>query len=462
MKISRLHELRNMQIVEASKVKINHLLVGWLQLAVNKTIVQSRLVRQCSVVTTLSALVLAALLPANAQQFALKNGDTVVFYGDSITAQRLYTKFAEEFVLTRYPTLHVRFVNAGVPGDTVYGGYAGAMPQRVQRDVAPFYPTMITVMLGMNDGGYVAESPRIDAIFQKGYRRLVDALRKAAPAATITLICPTPYDEITHGTEFPGYSRVLDQEANDVSQIAAQLEASGDKHIRLVDFYRPMTEALDRAEKQFPQLAPLLIPGRIHPGKAASWIMAATLLSAWHVDPIVDHLTLNAQSAAMVRSQRTTLTNLHRSTSGLQWTQLDQALPLPLDFNNAMSPVLLGVSDISLLDQQILQVEALDPGSYRLLIDGKSIATFSNEELQRGVNLALYKTPMLDQARGIDWNEERRATLDRARFILSAEVKETATTAVAEEKLQEGQDQLAAQIRTNLPPHPHSFELQRQ
>ena len=112
-----------------------------------------------------------------AQQFALKDGDTVVFYGDSITAQRLYTRFVEDFVVTRYPALHIRFVNAGVGGDTVNGGYAGGMNERVQRDVEPFQPAMITVMLGMNDGGWGYGNSETDANFQKGYRALLDALR---------------------------------------------------------------------------------------------------------------------------------------------------------------------------------------------------------------------------------------------------------------------------------------------
>jgi len=67
----------------------------------------------------------------------------VVFYGDSITAQRLYTRYVEDFVLTRYPTLHIRFVNAGVPGDTVQGGYTGTMAERVQRDVCTVSAAMI-------------------------------------------------------------------------------------------------------------------------------------------------------------------------------------------------------------------------------------------------------------------------------------------------------------------------------
>jgi hypothetical protein len=35
--------------------------------------------------------------------FELKDGDRVVFYGDSITEQRLYTTYVEQYVLTRYP-----------------------------------------------------------------------------------------------------------------------------------------------------------------------------------------------------------------------------------------------------------------------------------------------------------------------------------------------------------------------
>jgi len=61
----------------------------------------------------------AAARPARAQDFYLKDGDRVVFYGDSITAQREYTARVEEFVLTRFPTMKVTFYHAGVGGDRV-------------------------------------------------------------------------------------------------------------------------------------------------------------------------------------------------------------------------------------------------------------------------------------------------------------------------------------------------------
>jgi len=401
--------------------------------------------------------------PAAAQPFALKDGETVVFYGDSITAQRLYTRDVEEFVLTRYPALHVRFVNAGVPGDTAAGGYAGSMAERVARDVAPCEPGMITVMLGMNDGGWGYGSPtQIEADFQTRYNALLGALRKAAPGAALTLISPTPYDEITHGTEFPGYSRMIGRFADDVARIAAQLRANGGPPVLFADFHRPMVEALERAKARDPQLAPLLIPDRIHPAEAGHWIMTAALMSAWHVNPVVSSVALNAPAATVIESDRTSITQLQKSADGLEWTQRDEAPPLPLDFNNAMTPLLLEISNLADLDRQMLRVDSLAPGEYELSIDGKSIAVFSQEELERGVNLALYKTPMLNQARGIAGTEDQRAQLDQARFILSANVKPGATTGIAEATLRQAEDELDAAARRELAPRPHRFELEQQ
>ncbi len=91
-------------------------------------------------------------------QFYLHGGDKVVFYGDSITEQRMYSTILETFVATRYPDLNVTFVNSGWGGDTVHGGGGGTIDTRLNRDVFPYQPTVVTIMLGMNDGGYRAEN----------------------------------------------------------------------------------------------------------------------------------------------------------------------------------------------------------------------------------------------------------------------------------------------------------------
>ena len=60
-----------------------------------------------------------ALAAAFSQDFQLKDGDTVVFYGDSITDQRMYTVLAETYAVTRYPDRKINFVHSGWGGDRV-------------------------------------------------------------------------------------------------------------------------------------------------------------------------------------------------------------------------------------------------------------------------------------------------------------------------------------------------------
>ena len=78
-----------------------------------------------------------------------------------------------------------------------------------------------------------------------------------------------------------------------------------------------------------------------------------------------------------------------------------------------------------------------------------------------GSILPSLKTPMLDQARDIDSREDQRATLDQARFITRADVKQSSTTGVAEDTLQAAGDDLDISIRKGLDPKPHHFELRR-
>src|SRR6202047_4004383 len=129
--------------------------------------------------------------------FFLRDGDTVVFYGDSITDQRLYTTFTEAYILTRFPKLTVRFVHSGWPGDRVDGGAGGSIDIRLTRDVLAYQPTVVTLMLGMNDGGYRVFDPALFKSYSTGYEHIVKVLKTAAPKVRITAIQPSPYDDVT-------------------------------------------------------------------------------------------------------------------------------------------------------------------------------------------------------------------------------------------------------------------------
>ena len=50
------------------------------------------------------------------------------------------------------------------------------------------------------------------------------------------------------------------------------------------------------------------------------------------------------------------------------------------------------------LNQEPLRVTGLHSGVYTVRVDGASLGTFTNDQLESGINLGLYKTPMSDQA----------------------------------------------------------------
>ena len=55
---------------------------------------------------------------ATSAEFLIHDNDRVVFLGDSITEQRLYTTYIEAYALTRHPEWKLWFRNVGWGGDT--------------------------------------------------------------------------------------------------------------------------------------------------------------------------------------------------------------------------------------------------------------------------------------------------------------------------------------------------------
>ncbi len=196
-----------------------------------------------------------------AEVFALKDGDRVVFYGDSITEQRLYTSDVEEFVLTRFPGSKITFIQAGVGGDRVSGGRAGPVDLRLERDVFAYHPTVVTIMLGMNDGYSRPYDPGIFESYADGSRHIVDAIQSKLPGTRLVLLKPSPYDEVTREPLFEnGYNAVLQRFGEFMGQLAA------DKHLQLADLNAPVVAALTKAKALDPGILDYSHPRPRPPG----------------------------------------------------------------------------------------------------------------------------------------------------------------------------------------------------
>ena len=355
--------------------------------------------------------------------FFLQNGDRVCFYGYSITAQRYYTTDVETYVLTRFPKLKIRFINSGVGGDRVTGGWAGPIDLRLKRDVFPFKPNVVVYLLGMNDAAYQPFNRKIFNIYRRGLKHIIHSLRAHLHHVRIVLIGSTPWDEFTQPPEFM-HDRAVKGSFNDVliryGQYTQKLAARD--HLFFTDFNAPLVAVLQQAEKVNPALARRIIPGRIHPVAAGHVIMAQTLLRAWHAPSLVTSVTINASKPAVTSAKNTTVSALAQSYGVLSWTQLDGSLPMPvmslhsrwpqfapaalwpaprpqMTYTNPLTALVIKLSGFyHALDREPLRVTHLTAPKYELRIDGNIIGTFTSGQLADGINLARLATPMMAQA----------------------------------------------------------------
>jgi lysophospholipase L1-like esterase len=354
----------------------------------------------------LSAFVIfiSAAFPLHAADaFHLKDGDRVVFYGDSITDQRLYTVITETYIVTRYPNLKVTFVHSGWGGDKVSGGGGGPIDERLRRDVLPYDPTVVTIMLGMNDGLYRAETEANDHVYFDGMRHIVESLKAAKPNVRIVLIQPSAYDDVTRLPSFPGgYNEVLLSFSKWLANYAAE------KSLETADLNRPLTAMLRNANEISPEDAKKIIPDRIHPGFSGHLIMAEQLLKSWNARPVVASVTIEAspKGATLKSAQCARVSDLKHDSNGLSWTETDESLPLPFaqweQMNAATFALVVKSSDVTQsLNDEPLTITGLRTGVYSLKIDGSTVATANDDQLARGLNLAVLKTPMSDQAKAL-------------------------------------------------------------
>src|SRR3954470_7286814 len=79
----------------------------------------------------------------------LKPNDLLAICGDSITEQKMYSVYIEDYLLMCQPVSGVQSMQFGWSGEKADG-----FLKRMDNDVLRFKPRVATTCYGMNDGGY--------------------------------------------------------------------------------------------------------------------------------------------------------------------------------------------------------------------------------------------------------------------------------------------------------------------
>src|SRR5215469_5629541 len=127
---------------------------------------------------SLLSLVLASTPLIAADQtkrdFFFRKGDRIIFLGDSITEQYMYSSDIELYLTTRFPDGGMTFLNAGIGGDTATGGV-----RRFAEHVLAEKPAALTIDFGMNDGGYRGFNPGAATNYVNKTEEMLKAAQKA-------------------------------------------------------------------------------------------------------------------------------------------------------------------------------------------------------------------------------------------------------------------------------------------
>jgi len=424
----------------------------------------------------------AALLAASAVagEFFFKDGDRVVFLGDSITEQRLYTTYIEAYTLTRHPEWKLWFRNVGWGGDTswlrqrahpdekqLFAADEAAQQKMVEdsvgrglrRDVLPLKPTAITIKFGMNDHSYQKFREDIFKTYVRSQSELAKVLE--ANGARVAFLTSQPIEDKRPDPDKDIKNQSLRQFSDGLKAVAAKQNAT------FVDQFDPYM-AIMMHERVADPAAFIGGGDAVHPGPAGHTIMAWAVLKGLGATALVSRAEIDGAAGKLLASEGCQVTNLKAEPGTVAFDRVDAALPMPID--PKAEPALKLAPILQDLNQYELKVAGLPAGDYQLSIDGEAVGKASSEDLAKGWNIATTAGPITKQAREVlalvfkknDIFFRRWRTVQLFEFPDWAQKPEALGVQTAEIARLDGQiAEAEAQIDTLRKPKPHHFELRK-
>jgi len=415
---------------------------------------------------------------ALAADFLIHDGDRVVFLGDSITEQRLYTTYIEAYALTRHPEWKLSFRNAGWGGDTSWlrqrshpdeGKLFAAdeetqqkmvensVRQGLERDVLPLKPTFVTVKFGMNDHSYQPFREDIFRAYVRSQTQIAEVLKAAG--ARVAFLTPQPIEDKRPDPDKDPRNQSLRRFSDGLREVAAK---QGDTYVDQFDPYmtillRERTGNQDR-----------MVGGgdAVHPGPIGHTVMAWAVLKGLGASPLVSRVALDCSTKNVAAAQGCRVENLRIADGAISFDRLDDALPMPID--ERAEPALELAPILQELDRYELQATGLSGKNYVITIDGDTAAQVSADELAKGSNLANSAGPITKQAREVlaavfkknnlffeRWRNVQLFNFPQWLQSPEADAKRSAELERLDKEIQEAE----AQIDALRKPKSHHFEL---
>jgi lysophospholipase L1-like esterase len=307
--------------------------------------------------------------------FALRDGDTVVFLGDSITAARTYGKIIENYTLLRFPGLRVRFHNAGWGGDTAAGGL-----KRLERDVFAHKASVLIVAYGVNDIGWGA---RADEAHKKLYLESIRGIVEQSKRNGVRVfICSAAITAEDPDRSEHGFLQAMCDEGLTIARSLGEHAIDVQRTMRTIQ--RTVLKANATAKPQDKQS--LHAADGIHLNDLGQLAMAFAILKGLDAPADVSAVAIDAAGPRVIASSGCRVSHLSGSASRLEFDRLDDGLPINFGLFGALQFRYVPVPDE--LNRYMLTVKDLPKGRYEITADNRPLGHFTAEQLAQGLNLS--------------------------------------------------------------------------
>jgi lysophospholipase L1-like esterase len=298
---------------------------------------------------------------ATPPDFELKQGDRVVFLGNSLFENELQYGYLEFALTSRWPDRDITFRNLGWSGDTVFGearSYYTTPPTPYDlmiQQLRDAKPTVVFIAYGANEAEGGEEG--IES-FNSGLRQLLEKIEEIG--AESILLSPIPFLTTASSELATKRNKNLQLYSSAIAKVAA------DQDNIFLDIMNPM---LDLAESM-----PLSEDG-VHLNETGYYYLALLIEEKLG-------MSLRKWALQINSGDQQVETNLSAEL-------LSSRLPIKVKVKEELLPLPLPTLPIPLETERILRVVGLKKGYYTLSINESQVITSSAKDWSEGI--AIYQ-----------------------------------------------------------------------
>jgi lysophospholipase L1-like esterase len=335
--------------------------------------------KRLATVAVLLAALWVMVSPALAAEAKLQCGDHVAVIGDSITEQRLYSMYIEDYLLMCRPAGDLRVTQFGWGGETA-PGFAG----RMANDMIRFGATAATTCFGMNDGGYSPMDPAKGRRYRDAQKSVVAQLKKAG-VRLIVVGSPGCVDADTFGGHSPERAAMYNKTLAALRDIAR--DVAREESVLFANVFDPMVEVMTKAKAKFGRDYHVGGGDGVHPDRNGHLVMAYAFLKALGCDGAIGTITVDLAGAKAEATEGHQVLGCQGGTVEIESSRY----PFCFFGDPSQTGSTRGVIELFPFNQELnrflLVVKGAGAAKVRVTW-GKTTKEFPAADLEKGINLA--------------------------------------------------------------------------